>query len=296
MPSEPPPRDFYFLPIPNAPTNPPPLVLSNSSTWTYCGPLLTLTNPQTATTTTTTTPTTTPAPFATPLPATFHSWTAQTLNRSLLPHLTPFLRAAHTFLTQHGVRHYWLTVRAAQPPPATASDGGAPPPSPPPSPLRWHTAADFFANPDLDLDLEDLDFGGGGVYQWKLSAALQGPGMLFAEDGVKAREVLRGGEGGVGAGGLGEGVKVVQAGAGEMVFMRVGAEEGAVVAEPRVDRDCVFVSVVPGTEAGFRGVLGRYGMEEFPRSWSFGVPGWLDAGADDHVEGAEDEGVSMERY
>jgi hypothetical protein len=81
-----------------------------------------------------------------------------------------------------------------------------------------------------------------------------------------------------------------------MVFMKVGVEEGAVVLEPRVDRDRVVVCAVPGTEAGFRGVLGRYGMEEFPRSWSVGLPGWLDAGGDDHVEGAEDEGVSMERY
>ncbi|KAH6635972.1 hypothetical protein F5144DRAFT_619456 [Chaetomium tenue] len=274
-------RDFHFLPIPNAPTNPPPLTLSNSSTWTYCGPLLTLTTNSPPTTTTIPTPTATATATTADLPATFHTWSAQTLNRSLLPQLTPFLRAAHAFLAQHGVQHYWLTVRASQrqsaaaattttvtapAATATATVFAAQPSSQPlqqQQQSRWHTAGDFFANPDLDDDSTPND----AVHRWKLYATLQGPGMRFAVDGVRARELLLRGsaEGGGGRSGGGGGV-------------------------------------VPGTEAGFRRVLGRYGMEEFPRSWSVGLPGWgwLDAaaagGEEEQAEGAEDEGVSMERY
>ncbi|KAH6838471.1 hypothetical protein B0I37DRAFT_419410 [Chaetomium sp. MPI-CAGE-AT-0009] len=253
-------RDFEFLPIPNTPDDPPLLTLSNSSTWTYCGPLLT------------------PGPRASEpsLPETFHTWSAQTLNtsESLLPQLTPFLHAAHTFLLQQDVRHYWLTVRASQWPAADSDDSDV-------APTRWHTDGHLFSDLDLELDLDaDADASADRTRRWKLCATLQGPATRFAADGARAREALRlrssGGMEPEADGGL-EGVHlVVQPGEGEMVFVRVGAEEGAVLSEPRADCDRVVVQVVPGSERELRAVLGRYGMEEYPRSWTFGLPGWLD--------------------
>ncbi|KAK3295372.1 uncharacterized protein B0H64DRAFT_145039 [Chaetomium fimeti] len=193
-------HDFQFLPIPNFPDDPPPLTLSNSSTWTYCGPLLT-----------------------TALPSTFHTWSAQTLTGTdtLLPQLLPFLSAAHAFLREHGFQHYWLTVRASQARSSSSSSstsGGI-------ETQRWHTDGHFSDLPDLDLDRDRARAG-----RWKLRATLQGVSPLFAVDGARAREVLR--------------------------------REGA--------------------------VLGCYGMEEYPRSWSFGVPGWLDG--EGEGEGGSDEG------
>ena len=247
-------RDFQFLPIPNAPGNPPPLTLSNSSMWTYCGPLLALTDSP-----------------ASDLPPSFHSWESRTLSASLLPQLAPFLRAAHAFLRQHGMQHYFITVRASQP--TAAFD--AP---------RWHTDGHFF-------DRAGADARG----RWKLCATLQGPGTLFAADGALARKVMRKakederkaqasrphvpttmGRAACGstsrevraavAGRL-ERERVVQPGDAEMVFFRVGGKEGAVHSEPRINCDRVFVHVVPGTEMELRQVMGWYGIEEFPRSW-----------------------------
>ncbi|KAK4154112.1 hypothetical protein C8A00DRAFT_14751 [Chaetomidium leptoderma] len=254
-------RDFSFFPIPNTPANPPPLALSTSSIWTYCGPLLPLSDDDT-----------TDDSNPDNLPPTFHAWSARTLSppsstSPLLPRLTPFLRAAHAFLRQHGMHHYWLSVRASQPTP----EFDAP---------RWHTDDHFF-DPARSDDARG---------RWKLCATLQGPGTMFAVDARGARnpahacpmvrcaacgrtsEVVRE-EVAVGL----RGEAVVQPGNGEVAFFRVGGREGAVHSEPRIDGDRVFVNLVPGTEAELRHLMARWGME-FPRSWSFGVPMTLDAG------------------
>ncbi|KAH6847619.1 hypothetical protein B0I37DRAFT_375484 [Chaetomium sp. MPI-CAGE-AT-0009] len=263
-PSKPPPlpnRDFHFIPIPDAPINPAPLTLSHTSTWTYCGPLLPLSNP----------------PSAIDLPPTFHTWCAHTLTPTsppLLPRLRPLLLAVHTFLRQHARHHYWLTVRASRPTP----DFDIP---------RWHADDDFFEPARSD------DARG----RWKLCATLQGPGTLFAADGVRARRVLREAKERAGRGErerphVCPGVRCVACGrTSEVVREEVGGREGAVHSEPRIDCDRVFVNVVPGTEEELRGLMGRWGME-FPRSWSLGVPMVL--GVDSECEdggGEESEAV-----
>ncbi|EAQ83494.1 predicted protein [Chaetomium globosum CBS 148.51] len=157
-------RDFHFIPIPNTPINPPPLTLTHTTTWTYCGPLLPLSN------TTTNNPPT--PPTTTSLSPTFHAWCAHTLTPTsaphLLPRLTPLLHAIHAFLRQHHLHHYWLTLRASQPTPTFDTP-------------RWHADDDFF-----DPARSDAARG-----RWKLCATLQGPGTLFAAEGGTARGVLR---------------------------------------------------------------------------------------------------------
>ncbi|KAK2763090.1 hypothetical protein FQN54_009724 [Arachnomyces sp. PD_36] len=65
-----------------------------SSSWTYCGPLLTL-NPSS-------------------LPTSFHTWAEATLNGSILNPLFSFLAFAHEFLRTNNLSHYWLTIRASK--------------------------------------------------------------------------------------------------------------------------------------------------------------------------------------
>ncbi|KAH6615869.1 hypothetical protein B0J18DRAFT_459814 [Chaetomium sp. MPI-SDFR-AT-0129] len=296
-----PPRDFHLFPIPNRPVDPPPLVLTSTTTWSYCGPLLPLPTADSVSDSDL-------AAFSNTLPESFHTWARHTFAspspptnpHPLLTHLLPLLQSTHTFLRTHNTTHYWLTIRATQPTSAFNTP-------------RWHTDDAFFLDPRQSEHARN---------QWKLCATLQGPGTLFAADGGLARKVLRkakkdaaaaqrleeakkegNGDGGKG-GGQGhvcstmrcaacgrtsevvrevvgkelEGREVVQVGNGEMVFFRLGGREGAVHSEPRMDGkgdgnggDRVFVNVVPGTEEELRGLMGRWGME-FPRSWSLGVP------------------------
>ncbi|KAK3901300.1 hypothetical protein C8A05DRAFT_16500 [Staphylotrichum tortipilum] len=249
-------RDFHPLPIPGHPSSPPNLSLSNSSIWTYCGPLL---------------------PLTTPLPATYQTWQSRTLSAPLEPYLLPLLHVVHAFLAQHSKHHYWLTIRASRP----TTEFDAP---------RWHTDDHFF-DPARSADAVGL---------WKLCAALQGPGTMFAADGKGARahvcSVVRcvacGATGeevrAVVAKGL-EGREVVHAGAhGEMVFFRGGGGGGGGHAEGRIGGDRVFVNVVPGTEEELRGLMARWGME-FPRSWSFGVPLMLDGDGEGEWDGRRGE-------
>jgi len=259
-------RDFQFFTYANnaSPTSPspppplPPLTLKNSSSWTYCGPLLPLTNNESD------------------LPVTFRKWSAHTLSTSLLPRLMPFLAAAHDFLRTQGLHHYWLTIRASRP----TSEFDEP---------RWHTDDHFFnpAQSDTASGLWKLCttlLGPGTLF------AADGHRARRCLRGIKDTAKKRQGQHlclairCAACGKTSDEIRaemarvvretrmvVAQPAAGEAVFFRVGGMEGAVHSEPKIDCDRVFVNLVPGTEEDLEGLMGRWGLE-FPRSWSFGVP------------------------
>jgi hypothetical protein len=89
-----------------------PITLNVSSSWTYCGPLLTLEENS--------------------LPSSFHTWAQATVNGSLLTPLFSFLAYVHEFLAANNLAHYWLTVRATQ----GSTEFDVP---------RWHTDDLFFS-------------------------------------------------------------------------------------------------------------------------------------------------------
>lgn len=93
-----------------------------SSSWTYCGPLLTL-NP-------------------TSLPASFYTWAEATVNGSILNPLFSFLAFVHKFLLTNNLSHYWFTVRASK----GSNDFDLP---------RWHTDDLFFSQTQLNETSSD---------------------------------------------------------------------------------------------------------------------------------------------
>lgn len=281
--------DHAFIPYlspPSSPTSPislssdistpavdlPPIILLNTSTWTYCGPLLPLT------------------PSA--LPPSFHTWSASTITGSFLPRLLPFFRFLNTFLKEAGAQHYWLTIRATKP--TTEYDT-----------VRWHTD-DLFFDYDGEKDRLGLDQKQRQKRRrrkknpgyWKLATTLLGPGTLFLRDGTHARRTQRAAKAAecasrgehtctdfrcLGCLDAVEAVRQTLAKSfehevvespeyGEAAFFRLGDEEGAVHSEPPCHTDRIFVNVVPGSEDELRGLMGRWGMGAFPRSWCFGVP------------------------
>ncbi|KAJ5958699.1 uncharacterized protein N7479_005849 [Penicillium vulpinum] len=88
------------------------ITVNNSSSWTYCGPLLTL------------------EPCN--LPSSFNTWAEATISGSIKPPLFSFLAYVHDFLTKNKQSHYWLTIRASN-----GSDEFDTP--------RWHTDDLFFS-------------------------------------------------------------------------------------------------------------------------------------------------------
>lgn len=88
------------------------ITLNTSSSWTYCGPLLTLESCN--------------------LPSSFNTWAEATISGSILPSLFSFLAYVHEFLTKNNQSHYWLTIRASK-----GSDEFDTP--------RWHTDDLFFS-------------------------------------------------------------------------------------------------------------------------------------------------------
>lgn len=120
--------DFKILPYPSEsldadltnpletlslpPASDPPITLNASSSWTYCGPLLTLDKDR--------------------LPSCFHTWAQTTVNGPLLAPLFSFLAFVHDFLTTNNLGHYWLTVRASK----GSTEYDIP---------RWHTDDLFFS-------------------------------------------------------------------------------------------------------------------------------------------------------
>ncbi|KAJ5099861.1 hypothetical protein N7532_006862 [Penicillium argentinense] len=88
------------------------LTLNATSSWTYCGPLLTLDQDH--------------------LPSSFHTWAEATVSGSLLTPLFSFLTFVHEFLETNNLAHYWLTVRATK----GSNEYDIP---------RWHTDDLFFS-------------------------------------------------------------------------------------------------------------------------------------------------------
>jgi len=88
------------------------ITLNTSSSWTNCGPLLTLDEGR--------------------LPCSFYRWAQATVKGPLLTRLLSFLAFVHEFLRANNLSNYWLTIRAS-----TGSDEFNIP--------RWHTDDLFFA-------------------------------------------------------------------------------------------------------------------------------------------------------
>ncbi|KAJ5805889.1 uncharacterized protein N7503_003491 [Penicillium pulvis] len=280
--------------------------LKTTSSWTYCGPLLSL-DPEL-------------------LPSSFRTWADATINGSLLDPLLSFLEFVHDFLSTNNLSNYWITVRAD----TGNHDFDIP---------RWHTDDLFFSSPptipqhrrrsslnifpnitrtrkqstpqrrqseDLTHLLEDFPAPPAQITSatpnptnWKLTTTLLGPGTLFInpESSPVAREIERKVKRSVraenphhicasvrciGCATAAESVRtrlitelesyqVVQAQPGEYVFFRVGDEVGAVHSEPMSNGDRIFVNVVPGNEADLKSLMAKWGME-YPRAWCVGLP------------------------
>ncbi|KAJ5794643.1 hypothetical protein N7457_001242 [Penicillium paradoxum] len=308
--------DFGFFPYADSSIEPKevlpsddPLTVNNSSSWTYCGPLLTL--------------------EACNLPSSFNTWAQATISGSILPSLFAFLAYAHNFLTQNNQSHYWLTIRASK-----GSDEFDTP--------RWHTDDLFFSprqpakhpyrvsllspltsilkphrtgpsetkphpvskshaqkhecRPQTTVQIQSTS---PHPTNWKLTTTLLGPGTLFIPQKTNrlaratqhaAKAAARATNPGhiclsvrcVGCAMAAESVRAklavelggygtVQAGPGECVFFRVGEDEGAVHSEPQSHGDRIFVNLVPGHEADLRALMAKWGME-YPRAWCVGLP------------------------
>ncbi|CAO2647063.1 Nn.00g079850.m01.CDS01 [Neocucurbitaria sp. VM-36] len=313
--SQPSPSSQSITAIPPPPQEEP-LTLHNSSSWTYCGPLL--------------------QPLSTSLPSSFHTWSALTISNPplFLSRLLPLLAFLHTFHLEAGAQNYWLTLRATKP----TSDYDTP---------RWHTDANFFdaefnafAAPGLGMGMEMGTVSTQHRRCWKLATTLLGPPTLFQRDNAKALTILRRvrarkkGKMGdhtctsircLGCATYAQSVRDELATAlpnapflpsssssssssrpttttaaaaavhspypNELSFFRIGDSEGAVHSEPKCDVDRIFVNVIPGTEEDLRALLGRWGMG-FPRAWCFGVPvGFVGSDEGERVA----EGVGGER-
>ncbi len=274
---------LYSSSPPISAENLPSFHLHNTSTWTYCGPLL--------------------SPCATSLPPSFSTWVTASISSpsALLQRLLPVLSFVQTFLEDAGAKHYWLTIRATKP----TSEYDAP---------RWHVDEDFFEE-GMGMGMGTVDEDGQRKdveekpRRWKLATTLLGPHTLFQKDQSTALSTLHSIRQSsmdsldmashtctsircLGCATYASHVRCCLASRlpsktisspsfDEMCFFRIGKNEGAVHSEPKCNVDRVFVNVVPGTEEELSSLMARWGMT-FPRSWCFGVP--VNFGLDDVVE------------
>ena len=277
-----------YLP-PSSSSEPPSFNIKHTSTWTYCGPLLT----------------------PTCLPPSLHTWSAAatTSPSALLSRLTPLLTFLEAFLHAAGIDHYWLTVRATTP----TTEYDTP---------RWHVDDDFFAPLSRETERQKsvrslpilnrrLAPAKSSRTDWKLCTTLLGPSTLFMPIATNtpalhtlrttsASETSSRGPhectsircavcfdtGAAVRARLAVAFKeeeVLQARDGEVALFRTGTERGAIHSEPPCGVDRVFVNVVPGGEGELRDLMQRFGMA-FPRAWSLGLPARLGEG-----EGEEEQ-------
>ncbi|KAI1412311.1 hypothetical protein F5Y13DRAFT_163299 [Hypoxylon sp. FL1857] len=256
------------------PPEPESLSVKTDAFWSYCGPLLYT---------------------ADDIPASLQDWTHTALSNSLLPLLLPFLTFVNDFIKANGLDHYWLTIRATK---ATTeydrprwhtddlffSRGGSGLREPlPPHKGKIHANLNLNPNPKPKLDLQT---------DWKLCATLLGPATMFIPSPYQAsaRATSRSTKRAltvdhtctslrcVGCAATADAVReqltaqlaplgLVQAGAGECSFFRIGPDRGAVHSEPCMSRgDRIFVNVVPGRRDELAGLVAKWGMS-FPRSW-----------------------------
>lgn len=279
-------------------TNKKSFYLTNTSSWTYCGPLLTSTN----------------------LPPSFHTWSCVTVSDpcALSTRLLPLLSFLKAFLEKVGAHNYWLTIRATKP----THEYDMP---------RWHVDENFFNSPLFmsEPQQESLKRVHPGRVRpngreneekkrrWKLCTTLLGPPTLFLADNSSALGILRATKNSekrkigehtctsircLGCSTYADTIRTSLATSlpsnttnspvpNEVAFFRLGDEEGAVHSEPQCDEDRIFVNVVPGEEGELRDLMGRWGME-FPRAWSFGVPVGFN-GFQERESGDEDEAEGM---
>lgn len=282
-----------------------PISLKASSSWSYCGPLLSI--------------------YPDLLPSSFHSWVNSTVSGSLNEPFVSFLKFVHAFLEANHISNYWITIRATQ----GTHEFDTP---------RWHTDDLFFSplpsqHRRLSLstfpttikrdrrtnsswrgahsrNFSSTDHTPSSSYAqvitthtnpptWKLSTTLLGPGTLFIghETSPLARQVQRDAKRAVresspghicpsvrclGCSAAAESVRrrlsdelgrcdITQAQRGECAFFKIGEDEGAVHSEPMCHADRIFVNVVPGHEADLKNLMAKWGME-YPRAWSVGLP------------------------
>jgi hypothetical protein len=252
--------DFHFLPYDQhkypSDNHPNGIQLTNTSSWTYCGPLLSLDEDH--------------------LPQSYRTWHHATVESGpLTPLLLSFLAYTHDFFAAAGLSHYWVTVRATKATPSFDTP-------------RWHTDDDFFRQEDgmhenqTRWKLATSLLGPGTLF------IEDGKGARFIQSNIKSQVQKEAPTHGcstircLGCAATSEIVrsrltnafqnhKVVQAGEGECYFFRIGSHQGAVHSEPPHPGDRVYVNIVPGTQAELSNLMGKWGME-FPRAWSFGVP------------------------
>jgi hypothetical protein len=275
--------DYAFLSYDgshNDPTQLSELKVLMSTSWTHCGPLLSLSEAD--------------------LPESYRSWSQATLQGNLTPQLFPLLAFAHHFIAKAGLSHYWISIRATKAMEEKAS-------------YRWHTDDRFFRVDDRPHNVEvsrlalqnlplenELSSAGQDTpkpTEWKLLTTLLGPGTVFIKDGTVARDIQRNVKS------LGQaherhlpcssvqcrtchevtknterllddalsGFEIEKAQEGQVVFIRTGDLEGAMHSVPHISEDRVFVNIIPGTESELRRLTKKYGME-YPRAWNLGVP------------------------
>ncbi|GAP83710.2 hypothetical protein SAMD00023353_0501030 [Rosellinia necatrix] len=241
----------------------PDLHVAHNTYWSYCGPLLV---------------------DSKNLPANFHEWALATLSGSLLPRLMPFLRFANGVLKEHGLDHYWLTIRATK----ATSEFDKP---------RWHTDNTFFAPGGGGFRVMQRQSEGSGTLgwqtDWKVCTALLGPPTMFipSEHQAEARRTQRATKRAletehdcnsircIACAATSDAVReqlavelepmgVAQAAPGECAFFGLGHENGAMHSEPCMSGgDRIFVNIVPGKENELKSLVAKWGMESFPRSW-----------------------------
>jgi hypothetical protein len=252
-------KPYMFIPYtPTLPRLRPNLTIHHPSTYTYAGPLLLS------------------------LPQTFHIWASRTFSSTsaLFSLLAPLLTFLSTFLPSVGLQCYCLSIRASK------ADSAYDVP-------RWHVDDDFFRASETSEKEDGGGKKGGKRRRWKLCTTLLGSGTLFPTNNTTALKIVQREKAHekknhehvctsircLGCATYAAELRNILIGkferwettapkGNEVAVFRIGDEGGAVHSEPKCEGDRVFVNVVPGTEEDVRGLMGRWGMAEWPRGWS----------------------------